>query len=722
MKKVFSLFATAALAFAFTACEDIPAPYEIYYEEEEFPGAEGVIVDESFATDLGSFSAVNTVGNYSWYVNYSCAQVTSYTDDDGDGTKENNQAESWMVSSPLDLTEVDSAYVNFDYILRYATNSQISTHYQLLVSKDYNGSDVTSATWTALPLSLVQGSDWDTWYSSGDIQIPSEFCNTPNVYVALFYKATTKAATWEVKNFKVLKGAANASSGDDSGSDAVKVLPYSEEFSTSFGSFKNVTTSGAGEWIIDYSTAKATGYDNASKVTTAGTYYLVSPQISLSDVTEAYVSYEYILRYNRGDENQKVLISADYTDNPATATWTTLAQKHIEGTDWVTFETGKVNIPAEFMGKTVRVAFYYNTNATSGSTWEVKNFSIQQGKVEGGQTPDTPDAGGTKTLPYTESFTSSLGAFTSVTATGGGEWINDFKTAKASNYDSATKETTPGTIYLVSPAISLEGVKTAYLAYESIVNYNKGDANQQVLISKDYAGDPSTATWTLINQTHAAFVDWNTFESLSFAVPADFIGSTVYVAFRYNAEASGCSTWEVRNFSMTETADEGGADEGGSTTEIGGLETFANGGFEEWTGNKPTHWTPTTTAGNGTLSQSTDAHSGNYSVKVTGATSGNKRIGYKEMILEPGKYTMKFYTKAATAAGGSVRPGYVPVTDGKVGQYVYGEYTNDLTNTEWVLVTHQFELSAKTTVNLVIMNAKNPGKDVLIDDFTITKE
>lgn len=722
MKKVFSLFATAALAFAFTACEDIPAPYEIYYEEEEIPGAEGVIVDESFATDLGSFSAVNTVGNYSWYVNYSCAQVTSYTDDDGDGTKENNQAESWMVSSPLDLTEVDSAYVNFDYILRYATNSQISTHYQLLVSKDYNGSDVASATWTALPLSLVQGSDWDTWYSSGDIQIPSEFCNTPNVYVALFYKATTKAATWEVKNFKVLKGAANASSGDDSGSDAVKVLPYSEEFSTSFGSFKNVTTSGAGEWIIDYSTAKATGYDNASKVTTAGTYYLVSPQISLSDVTEAYVSYEYILRYNRGDENQKVLISADYTDNPAAATWTTLAQKHTEGADWVTFETGKVNIPAEFMGKTVRVAFYYNTNATSGSTWEVKNFSIQQGKVEGGQTPDTPDAGGTKTLPYTESFTSSLGAFTSITATGGGEWINDFKTAKASNYDSATKETTPGTIYLVSPAISLEGVKTAYLAYESIVNYNKGDANQQVLISKDYAGDPSTATWTLINQTHAAFVDWNTFESLSFAVPADFIGSTVYVAFRYNAEASGCSTWEVRNFSMTETADEGGSEEGGSTTEIGGLETFANGGFEEWTGNKPTHWTPTTTAGNGTLSQSTDAHSGNYSVKVTGATSGNKRIGYKEMILEPGKYTMQFYTKAATAAGGSVRPGYVPVTDGKVGQYVYGEYTNDLINTEWVLVTHQFELSAKTTVNLVIMNAKNPGKDVLIDDFTITKE
>lgn len=723
MKKVFSLFATAALAlaFAFTACEDIPAPYEIYYEEVDAPGQEGVIVDESFSTDLGSFSAVNTVGNYSWYVNYSCAQVTSYTDDDGDGTKENNKAESWMVSSALDLTEVDSAYVSFDYILRYATNSQMSTHYQLLVSKDYNGSDVASATWTALPLNLVQGSDWDTWYSSGDIQIPSEFCNQPNIYVALFYKATTKAATWEVKNFSVKKGTAGTSTDDSTDSDAVKTLPYSEAFSTSFGAFTSVTTSGAGEWIIDYSTAKATGYDNASATTTAGTYYLISPQISLSGVTEAYISYEYILRYNRGDENQKVLISADYTDNPATATWTTLAQKHTEGVDWATFETGKVNIPSEFMGKTVRIAFYYNTNATSGSTWEVKNFSIQQGKVEGGQTPDTPDTGGVKSLPYSETFTSSLGAFTSVTTSGAGEWINDFKTAKASNYDSATETTTPGTIYLVSPAISLEGVTSAYVAYESIVNYIKGDENQQVLISKDYDGDPAAATWVLLNQTHAAFVDWNTFESLSFAVPAEFIGSTVRVAFRYNAEASGCSTWEVRNFSVTETSGGAGGEED-TPTETGGLETFANGGFEDWTGNKPTHWTPTTTAGNGTLSQSTDAHSGNYSVKITGSTSGNKRIGYKEMILDAGKYTMQFYAKAATDAGGSVRPGYVPVKDGKVGSYVYGEYTNDLTNAEWVLVTHQFELTAQATVNLVIMNAKNPGKDVLIDDFTITKE
>ena len=38
-------------------------------------------------------------------------------------------------------------------------------------------------------------------------------------------------------------------------------LPYEESFAKSLGQFKNYTTDGQGAWVIDYSTAKATGYD-----------------------------------------------------------------------------------------------------------------------------------------------------------------------------------------------------------------------------------------------------------------------------------------------------------------------------------------------------------------------------------------------------------------------------------------------------------------------------
>ena len=162
---------------------------------------------------------------------------------------------------------------------------------------------------------------------------------------------------------------------------------------------------------------------------------------------------------------------------------------------------------------------------------------------------------------------------------------------------------------------------------------------------------------------------------------------------------------------------EGGETPSGAKT----LADFANGDFESWSGGQPTGWKSASTASSATLEQSTDAHGGSYSVKVGGASS-NKRIAYEEMTLEAGTYAVSFYAKAATDEGGSVNPGYVPIKDdGSVGSYVYGGYVNDL-NSNWVKVDYEFTLSSKTTVCLVIMNSKNPGKDVLIDDFTIVKK
>lgn len=152
----------------------------------------------------------------------------------------------------------------------------------------------------------------------------------------------------------------------------------------------------------------------------------------------------------------------------------------------------------------------------------------------------------------------------------------------------------------------------------------------------------------------------------------------------------------------------------------GEVATGENGGFETWADGKPTNWKTASTAGNATLSQSEDAHSGKYSVKVGGSANANKRLGYKEITLKAGEYKVKFYAKAVTEKGASVRPGIVPVTDGKAGDYIYGEYVNELKNTEWKLVEQTLTISADGTYCFVIMNAKKPGGDVLIDDFTVT--
>lgn len=163
--------------------------------------------------------------------------------------------------------------------------------------------------------------------------------------------------------------------------------------------------------------------------------------------------------------------------------------------------------------------------------------------------------------------------------------------------------------------------------------------------------------------------------------------------------------------------------EGGSEkpdTPSTGDTTTPNGDFETWVDGKPNNWKTASSAGNASVAQSTDAHSGKYSVKVGGSTTANKRLGYKEMELKAGTYKIKYYVKAATATGASVQSGFVPVTEGKVGDYKYSGYINNISNTEWTLVEQELKIPTDGTYCIVIMNSKKPGGDVLIDDLTLT--
>lgn len=321
-----------------------------------------------------------------------------------------------------------------------------------------------------------------------------------------------------------------------------------------------------------------------------------------------------------------------------------------------------------------------------------------------------------------ESFASSFGVFTAKTVKGTA-WVIDYSTAKATGYDSSAKSTTPSSSYLVSKPMDMSGTTSATISFEYILRYYtsngtvKSGVVDKVLITSNYTDDPTTTTWTDITGSLTEGSDWTTFYTYSAAVPSEFLGQGKVVVALYYACEENSATWEVKNFKVAEGTS--GGEQGGETGGSTGDTSTANGDFETWVSGQPNNWSTSSTAGNATLSQSSDAHGGKYSVEVTGSSSANKRLGYKEMTLEAGDYTMSFYAKAATSSGASVRPGYVPVTEGKVGSYVYGDYTNDITNTEWVKVTHTFTISDKGTYCIVIMNSKNPGANVLIDDFTL---
>ncbi len=179
-----------------------------------------------------------------------------------------------------------------------------------------------------------------------------------------------------------------------------------ETFETSFGKFTNVTVKG-NAWVIDFKTAKATGYESSSKTTTASEAYLVSSPVDLTKSTAAYLQFDYILRYVRaGQTENKVLITSNYTGDPSTTTWTDITGTLTEGSDWNTFSTYKKNIPSDFLGKNnVVIALMYSCT-TSSSTIEVKNLIMKDGTVEeSGTTPEKPATGeakgsGTQADPY----------------------------------------------------------------------------------------------------------------------------------------------------------------------------------------------------------------------------------------------------------------------------------------------------------------------------------
>lgn len=205
MKKLKYLFIAALALFSFNACEDVPEPYKIPGTGGSTGGSgstqEGVLVNESFKTDFGIFTPVQTEGNYPWVIDYSTAKATSYVDD------KNYAAQSWLIASPIDLTNETETYISFEYIIRYAASGKVATNHQLLISDNYNGNPA-NATWINLPYNAVEGSDWNTFYKA-NVSVPEQFIGKNNIVVALKYTAEEKAGTWEVKNFVISNTATN---------------------------------------------------------------------------------------------------------------------------------------------------------------------------------------------------------------------------------------------------------------------------------------------------------------------------------------------------------------------------------------------------------------------------------------------------------------------------------------------------------------------------------
>jgi hypothetical protein len=171
---------------------------------------------------------------------------------------------------------------------------------------------------------------------------------------------------------------------------------------------------------------------------------------------------------------------------------------------------------------------------------------------------DTKDIIGFKNVKifFSESFASSLGAFTTQNVLGDQVWSSSAYGATMSGF--ATSANHANEDWLISPAIDLSDAATGILRFSHTIN--KGDlasvqSDHTVWISKDYSsGAPSTASWEQLTVPgYPAGTDWNFVSSGDVVIPAAYLGQTnVKIAFKYLSSASQSATWEIKGVKVTE--------------------------------------------------------------------------------------------------------------------------------------------------------------------------
>lgn len=150
-------------------------------------------------------------------------------------------------------------------------------------------------------------------------------------------------------------------------------------------------------------------------------------------------------------------------------------------------------------------------------------------------------------LPYEETFSSSLGAFTIEGEVPDGlsyVWTYDSSYgAKASAYVSGTRYAQES--YLVSPILNLEGVENAKMSFDHAGNYFGTKTEEATLWVRPVDGE-----WEQLT-IPTYFSDWTFVNSGEIDLSA-YAGKKIQIGFKYTSTDSVAGTWEIKNVKVEE--------------------------------------------------------------------------------------------------------------------------------------------------------------------------
>ena len=469
--------------------------------------ANDVIFTQSFKQSFGDFIEYSVSGDEKWYIDtkYGYAMITGYIN----GT--NNANEDWLISPAISLEGVTAAKMNIEHVLRY--NNKPAEAATIWVSENYTEGDPNNATWTQLPTNFTDASDW-TISLSKDLDLNAFLGKT--VRIALKYVATTtKAGTWEVKTFNVLKGQAEVDPGTGNpdgpadGDAGSETQPYTVAQAISNQGAKD---NGVYVWAEGY----IVGVYGNSK----------APVFGADALTE--------------EQPYNVLI-ADAADDYVTTVCVQLPAGVLR--DGINLVDNGANL-----GKKLKVQ---GTLEPYNSMAGIKNAKVAY--LDGVKVEEKPLDTDGKILAESLMTQASFDKFTAYSVKGDEKWTFDAKYgAKMSGYaDGASHENED---WFITPALNLEGKTEVKIKFdhargpESSMNVGMAEGWYKVLVSTDYTeGDPTVATWTEVEGVNHGTVKWSYISSGELSLPAAALKANARVAFKYICSDAESATWEIKN-------------------------------------------------------------------------------------------------------------------------------------------------------------------------------
>lgn len=169
---------------------------------------------------------------------------------------------------------------------------------------------------------------------------------------------------------------------------------------------------------------------------------------------------------------------------------------------------------------------------------------------------------GGSTVVFDEDFTTitsnaelANAGWSNINVNGGSE-VFDARSFSGNRYMQASAFRSgedPLEVWLVTPAINLDGTAAEELTFETNTGYDNGAA-LTVYVSTDFSGDPKTATWLQVDATLSSGPSngYGSSFTQSGSINLSCLSGNVYVAFKYlGADGGVTTTFQVDNVKVT---------------------------------------------------------------------------------------------------------------------------------------------------------------------------